>query len=164
MDISQDGVLAAGTFTRCIGLFSDEGQGDAIALFSIAGEEGGKPEEGGIGGSGITQCIWSPCGTYLYVIERCSDGALIYDVRVTGKKLGWLKGRKALTNQRHHLEVVPSGGGEASTGHEVWAGGTDGVVRVWKSPYEREGAISPDKEWKLHDGQSPIFAGCPRMN
>lgn len=145
---SSDGVLAAGTFTRSVGLYDSGGQGDCVAVFSVANNEGSDAETE-IGGSGVTQVLWSPCGRYLYVAERKSDGVLAYDIRVAGKKLGCLKGREADTNQRLGVDVVPTG-----QGHEIWAGGTDGVVRVWENPGDNEGAHDPRWEWKAHDGES----------
>lgn len=145
LSINNDGLLAAGTFSRCVALHASEGRGDRVAVFSIAGES---EEYSEMGGSGITQVLWSPCGRYLYVAERKSDGVLVYDIRVAGKRLGWLKGRQADTNQRLDVEVVPT-----ATGHEVWAGGSDGNVRVWSNPGDTEGALDPWAEWKAHDSE-----------
>jgi WD40 repeat protein len=144
-----DGILAAGTFTRHIGLYSSNGSGELIGTFSIAKTEANRD----IGGRGITQLIWSPCGRYLYVAERKSDGVLVYDIRVTGQMLGYLRGRKAFTNQRMKVDVVPAG---ADGSHEVWAGGTDGFMRVWKDPIYAAGGQDPDLEWKVHDGRGII--------
>lgn len=140
------GLLAAGTYTRCVALYGSEGRGESVAVWSIAGEE--KCEDGiDIGGSGVTQVLWSPCGKYLYVVERGSDGVIVYDVRVTGKKVGVLTGRKATTNQRMGVDVV-----RTREGHEVWAGGTDGHVRVWNEPGMEEGPKGPVMDFNLHDG------------
>jgi WD40 repeat protein len=156
---SGDGILAAGTFTRHIGLYSSNGSGELLGTFSIAKT----PANRDIGGRGVTQVVWSPCGRYLYIAERKSDGILVYDVRVTGQMLGHLRGRKALTNQRMKIDVIPSGPDGA---HEVWAGGTDGFMRVWKSPEHCVGGKDPDREFKVHDGkffdimkcvQCPVF-------
>lgn len=55
---------------------------------------------------------------------------MVYDIRVAGKLLGWLAGREADTNQRLGIDVCV---GTAGTGgFEVWAGGQDGVVKVWE--------------------------------
>ncbi|KAJ5469087.1 hypothetical protein N7475_006839 [Penicillium sp. IBT 31633x] len=141
---SGDGILAAGTFTRHIGLYSSNGSGELLGTFSVART----PANRDIGGRGVTQLAWSPCGRYLYIAERKSDGILVYDVRVTGQLLGHLRGRKALTNQRMKIDVVASGPDGA---HEVWAGGTDGFMRVWKSPEHCVGGKDPDWEFKVHD-------------
>ncbi|KAK2754779.1 hypothetical protein FQN54_006672 [Arachnomyces sp. PD_36] len=145
LSISSDGsgILAAGTFTRHVGLYGSNGSGDCIATFSVAGTEA----QSHIGGGGVTQVLWSPCGRYLYVIERKSDGVLVYDIRVTGQLVGWLEGRKAETNQRLKADVVATG--EEGT-HELWAGGTDGSMRVWKDPPSSIDGKCPDFEWSIH--------------
>lgn len=147
-----DGILAAGTFTRQIGLYSSHGSGELLGTFSIAKTEANRE----IGGKGVTQLLWSPCGRYLYIAERKSDGVLVYDIRVTGQMLGYLRGRKAITNQRMKIDVVPSG---ADGSHEVWAGGTDGFMRVWKDPVYCAGGKDPDWEFKAHDGKLVSFGG-----
>ncbi|KAJ5770133.1 uncharacterized protein N7511_002184 [Penicillium nucicola] len=141
---SGDGVLAAGTFTRNIGLYSSNGSGESLGTFSIAKTEANRD----IGGRGVTQLVWSPCGRYLYIAERKSDGVLVYDIRVLGQMLGHLRGRKALTNQRMNIDVVPSG---PDGSHEVWAGGTDGMMRVWRDPIFSAEDKDPDWEFRVHD-------------
>ena len=144
LDISTDKILAAGTFTRCIGLYGNEGLGDCIAVFSLAGQTlSGEA----IGGSGVTQVLWSPCGRYLNVAERKSDGIMVYDVRVAGKLLCWLRGRKANTNQRLGINAI-----QTSQNFEIWAGGTDGFVRYWRNPGLHEGSMEATYEWKGHRG------------
>lgn len=150
LSISAERTLAAGTLSRGIGLYADEGQGTPIAVFSVAHDKDryaqGMKE---VGGCGVTQVLWSPCARYLYVAERKSDVVLLYDIRVTGRLLGWLKGRKADTNQRLDVDVV-----RCADGHGIWAGGTDGVARVWRNPGEKEGATEADFGWEAH--QSPV--------
>lgn len=141
------GILAAGTFTRHIGLYGSNGSGDCIATFGVAGTEAQR----NIGGKGITQTLWSPCGRYLYVVERKSDGILVYDIRVTGQLVGWLEGRKAKTNQRLKADVITTGEEGA---HELWAGGTDGVMRVWKDPPSAIDGKIPTWEWSVHNGET----------
>lgn len=142
-----DGILAAGTFTRQVGLYNSNGSGELLGTFSIAKTEANRV----IGGKGITQLAWSPCGRYLYIAERKSDGVLVYDVRVTGQMLGYLRGRKAMTNQRMSIDVVAAG---VDGAHEVWAGGSDGFMRGWKNPMYAAGGQDPEWELKVHDGQS----------
>ncbi|KAJ5647832.1 hypothetical protein N7490_004204 [Penicillium lividum] len=139
-----DGILAAGTFTRQVGLYNSNGSGESLGTFSIAKTEANRD----IGGKGITQLVWSPCGRYLYIAERKSDGVLVYDIRVTGQMLGYLRGRKAITNQRMEIDVISAG---ADGAHEVWAGGTDGFMRGWKNPIYAAGGQDPDWEFKMHD-------------
>jgi hypothetical protein len=47
--------------------------------------------------------------------------------------------------QRLGVDVVPT-----ATGYEVWAGGTDGVVRMWSQPGSREGMVNPDSSFVAH--------------
>ncbi|OKL57571.1 hypothetical protein UA08_07254 [Talaromyces atroroseus] len=144
MNPAQDGILAAGTFTRHIALYGARGSGELIGTFSVAKSEADKH----IGGTGITQLLWSPCGKYLYVVERKSKGILVYDIRVTGQLLGWLEGREAISNQRMKADVISTG---EDGSHEVWAGGTDGGVRMWRNPHVSVGSSEPDFTFKLHD-------------
>ena len=139
-------VLAAGTYTRHVGLYDSAGQGECVGIFCVAGTEA----DGCIGGQGVTQVIWSPCGRYLYIVERKSDGAMIYDIRQTGQLLGWLEGRMAMTNQRLGVDVTPTAN---NGGHEVWAGGTDSVIRVWENPHMVEGGQKAVFQWRGHDGE-----------
>ncbi|KAE8356352.1 WD repeat-containing protein 79 [Aspergillus coremiiformis] len=139
-----DGILAAGTFSRQIGLYDSNGTGQSLGTFSIAKTDASHR----IGGRGVTQLLWSPCGRYLYIAERKSDGVMIYDIRVTGQLLGWLEGRKAITNQRMKIDVVSTDHGVS---HEIWAGGTDGFMRVWRDPTQTAGAQEPAWEWKVHN-------------
>ncbi|KAH8809051.1 hypothetical protein F5884DRAFT_822159 [Xylogone sp. PMI_703] len=141
-----DSILAAGTWTRCIGLYDAGGLGGTVSTFSIADAA---DNIAGIGGSGITQIVWSPCGRYLIVVERKSMGALCYDVRVTGKLLSWIEERNADTNQRLGLDVF-----EGPHGMEVWAGGTDGRVNIWYDLLQTEGAITPS--WGFEASKDPI--------
>jgi telomerase Cajal body protein 1 len=140
------GVLAAGTFSRCIGLYGSVGEGDCLGVFSVAGTDADEK----VRGQGVTQLIWSPCGRYLYIVERKSDGAMIYDIRKTGQLVGWLQGRHAMTNQRLGVGIVGVTDGD---GHEIWAGGIDGVIRVWRNPHRREGGVKPDTTWNGHGGE-----------
>ncbi|PGH03495.1 hypothetical protein GX51_04070 [Blastomyces parvus] len=142
---SGDGILAAGTFTRHIGLYASNGCGDTIATFSVEGTAA----DSRIGGKGITQVVWSPCGRYLFVIERKSSGILVYDIRVTGQLVGWLDGRGGMTNQRLKADIVPFG---ERNGTEIWAGGADGVLKMWSDPANvTEEGRQPEWEKKVHD-------------
>jgi hypothetical protein len=150
MNPTEDGILAAGTFTRNIALYGSRGSGELIGTFSIAKSEADRH----IGGKGITQLLWSPCGRYLYVAERKSQGMLVYDVRVTGQLLGWLQGRRAVSNQRLKADIIATG---ENGSHEIWAGGTDGITRVWKDPFATVGQKETDWEWKVHDGKFAFY-------
>lgn len=140
----QSGLVAAGTFSRQVGLYDNNGSGDCVGAFSLAGNAA--DEE--IGGRGITQVKWSPCGRYLYVAERKSDGIMLYDIRNSGQLLAWCKGRNAVTNQRLSFDLSDEGGSL-----QAWAGGTDGIVRVWTDLHSREGAAMPDTTFGSHAGE-----------
>lgn len=147
-----DGMLAAGTYTRWVGLYDTSGLGGTVATWSIAEAADGIA---GIGGGGLTQTAWSACGKYLLVAERCSRGVLVYDVRISGKLVCWLEGRKAETNQRLGIDVF-----DAEGGAEVWAGGTDGVVRIWEGVGMCEGGVERSWEWKAHEGMFLYVSLC----
>ncbi|KIV86640.1 hypothetical protein PV11_02240 [Exophiala sideris] len=138
------GVLAAGTYGRQVGLYDAMGAGECVGVFSVQGTASAAQ----IGGSGITQVAWSPCGRYLYIAERKSDGVVIYDIRKTGQLLAWLEGRNTQTNQRMGVDLVRT---DDQGGHEIWAGGLDGAVRMWKDPHQSEGAVPGSFEFKAHD-------------
>lgn len=142
--ISCEGLLAAGTFSRWIGLYDGYGRGGTMGVFEINGID----SDGTDSGSGITQVLWSSCGRYLCVVERSSDGISVYDVRGTGRRLSWFRGRKARTNQRLGVDIL---------GSEIWAGGTDGLVRIWEGVGMLEGNISPSREFEAHDGNFNSF-------
>jgi WD40 repeat protein len=147
---APSGLLAAGTYSRYVGLYDAFGQGDCVGVFSVKGTSA----DGKIGGSGVTQVSWSPCGRYLYIAERKSDGIMVYDIRKTGQLLSWLRGRKAQTNQRLGFDTVAM---DDQGGHEIWAGGLDGLTRMWKNPYQHEGSIAPTFEFKGHDGERSLL-------
>ncbi|KAI1435261.1 hypothetical protein GGR50DRAFT_703232 [Xylaria sp. CBS 124048] len=164
MDVgSGASLVAAGTWTRWVGLYDFAQAGQCVATWSIAAavQDTASNVGGGnemknlesIGGDGITQTIWSPCGRYLMICERKSRGALIYDVRVTGKLLGYLIGRDALGNQRVACDVFPS-----ADGFEVWSGTANGTVKVWEGVGSQEGPHVPAWEWAAH--QSTVGSTC----
>ncbi|KAK7734932.1 hypothetical protein SLS53_007709 [Cytospora paraplurivora] len=170
------GLLAAGTWTRWVGLYDFARGGERTATWSIAEAAGSvvvddpPPDSGqspvprqrhnsrgllpirGIGGEGINQTAWSPDGRYLLINERQSTGVLIYDVRVTNKLLGVLAGRDALTHQRLDLAVYP--GSEDTGGFEVWAGTRDGTVKVWQDVGNTEGCQWPSWDFQTEVGDS----------
>lgn len=137
-------VLAAATFDRQIALFDEEGSGAHIASFSLESDD---ERDLGIWGNGITQMKWSGDGRYLFVGERQSDALFVYDIRVTGKRLAWLKGRKAHTTQRLAFDLIDVPG----EGADIWAGGCDGVVKIWKNVTSKEGAVDSDMAFVASD-------------
>lgn len=146
VQVEEGGILAAGTWTRWVGLYDAQGTGGSVATWSIAEAA---DLHAGIGGMGITQTLWSGCGRYLFVVERKSRGVLVFDVRVTGQLVAWLEGREADTNQRLGVDVF-----EAEGGVEIWAGGVDGIVRVWEGVGKTEGGVERSWEFRAHDGKS----------
>lgn len=143
---TSTGLLAAGTYGRQVGLYDAMGQGQCAGVFSLKDTAA----DCEIGGGGITQVCWSACGRYLYIAERKSDGIVLYDIRKTGQLLAWLQGRKAQTNQRLGVDLVST---DDHGAHELWAGGLDGFVRMWKDPHQSEGSISAEFEFKAHHGK-----------
>jgi WD40 repeat protein len=145
-------VLAAGTRTRCVGLY-DAVSSQEITHFTLPGTSYGQKMETenlqDVIGEGVTQLQWSPDGTYLYVAERTSDALLIYDVRKFGLALAHCAGRKALTRQKMGFDVWAQG--DPGDNHEIWAGGTDGCARVWRYPYAKEGAVEADEVISVGD-------------
>ena len=113
-------------------------------------------------GSGVSSLKWSPCARYLYVAERNSDVLLIYDVRNFSYALAHCAGRKAKTKQKLGFDVWNAGQSPydiEGTSHEVWAGGTDGKVRVWRDPYVREGAVEPDEVVEVYGKEEVPVVG-----
>jgi telomerase Cajal body protein 1 len=158
-------LLAAATWTRWVGLYDACGLGGTVANWSIASAA---DLDAKISGAGVSQTLWSPCGRYLFVVERKSCGVLIYDIRVTGRLVGWLDGRAAETNQRLGVGAFGKVGGEGNelADTEIWAGGVDGVVRVWKwsgrsDESDGEAGLMPKKEWQAHDNAVSSVAVHP---
>lgn len=141
----QYNVLAAGTFSRQIGLYDAAGQGECVGVFSIAGTEADKT----IFGNGVTGLAWSDCGRYLYINERKSDGVLIYDIRQSGQLLSWVCGRAAMTNQRMKVDLTF----DVNSGtRSIWAGGQDGKLRRWIDAHLHQGSIEPLEALQVHKG------------
>ena len=137
------GVLAAGTYTRQVGLYADDGRGDVIGVFALPEND----EKGG-GGGGVTQLLWSQDGRYLYIAERLSDVVSVYDIRVTGMRVESFAGRNAATNQRMAVDVAYGLGGE------VLGGGLDGSVKIWESGHGKGGGAAVGSAvggWQAHD-------------
>ncbi|QYT01993.1 hypothetical protein H0G86_008999 [Trichoderma simmonsii] len=141
-------ILAAGTWTRWMGTYDLHRSDRVVANWSIADADQ-KAFRIGLGGQGVVQTAWSPCGRYLVVNERQADGLLVYDIRGTGQLLAVLKGRRSTTQQRLHFDVFP-----AETGFEVWAGTQHGTVALWEGVGMQNDVIDPSWTWKAHE--SPI--------
>ena len=145
LQMGPDGLMAAGTLDRNIALFDHNGLGECVTAFSLPLPRDSSTRRDG---TGVTHLRWSPCGKYLLIAERQSDIIHIYDVRDTHRRVGWLSGRHADMTQKLGIDVVPT-----ADGFEVWAGGTNGCVRMWEGVGMREGEQSFQKEMKLHDGK-----------
>ncbi|THZ80818.1 hypothetical protein D6C88_06425, partial [Aureobasidium pullulans] len=145
--LSGDNILAAGTYNRQVGLFENAGQGETIAVFDLKFNDA---EDSLLRGNGVSQLAWSPCGNYLFVAERQSDALLVYDIRHTGQRLSYVTGRCALTTLKLSFDVASNSEGK----HDIWAGGTDGKVRVWCDVTSREGRIEPD--YALHASHAAV--------
>ncbi|OIW31835.1 hypothetical protein CONLIGDRAFT_242167 [Coniochaeta ligniaria NRRL 30616] len=169
-EVGVAGLIAAGTWTRWVGLYDLLRAGECVATWGVKGAAAGDGGEdmnpgsttrgGGVGGAGILQTVWSPCGRYLVVNERKSSGLLVYDVRVMGRVLGWLAGREADTHQRLSCDVFP--GVDGVRGFEVWAGTVDGAVKVWEGVGNQEGYVERSWDWKGHVSAvgSAAMHGC----
>lgn len=158
------GLLTAGSRTRCIGIY-DATSGAEITTFSLPGTLDGKKIKSRhedmqrVMGDGVSCLKYSPCGTYLYVAERQSDVLLIYDVRHFSLALGYCKGRNAMSNLKCGFDVWNAGASPYDVeglSHEVWAGGVDGKVRVWRDPYRKEGAVEADEVVVVGEGDAPV--------
>ncbi|CAI4210889.1 unnamed protein product [Parascedosporium putredinis] len=104
-------------------------------------------------GSGIVQALWSPCGRYLALNERNSDGLIIYDIRQGSRLLKILGPRQASTQMRLGCDLFASTPEASGVGEfEVWGGTLDGIVKMWNNA-----GCSPDdaplkaRGWKAHD-------------
>lgn len=141
---TTDGLLAAGARTRSIALYDTAG-GSEVTHFSLPGTLDGKKLRRGTDahliGDGVSSLKWSPCGTYLYIAERDSDALFIYDARNFSLALGYCAGRNAFSKQKFGFDIWSAGKGA----HEVWGGGVDGKIRVWRDPWTREGAVEADE-------------------
>jgi WD40 repeat protein len=149
-------LLAAGARTRHIGIY-DSDTGREVTTMSLPGTLDGRKLSSATNtrnviGDGVSSLKYSPCGSYLYVAERMSDALLIYDVRNFSLALAYCAGRKAVTKQRLGFDVWGDGG----ESHEVWAGGTDGNVRVWRDPWRKEGAVEADEVVCVGEGDGSV--------
>lgn len=135
------GILAAGTFTRCVGLYDQEGSGDIVSIFSLA--EQGDNTSSSL--KGVSDIKWSHCGTYLYVSERKDTKITVWDVRKLYAKVATLTGRDALTVQRLGVDIfLGEGGRELAVG-----GGINGKINLW----DAHATTDPVASWEAHGGQ-----------
>jgi len=140
---TENDILAVGSTERQVGMWAASGAGEKVTAFSIRDDT-----EPRIDGCGVMQLAWSSCGNYLVVAERMSDAILVCDVR-QGKRLCALTGRRARTMQRMSFDLVTSSDG----GCDVWAGGTDGRMRIWRSVANKADLVEPTVEFAAHQGE-----------
>ncbi|OAA48410.1 WD repeat-containing protein 79 [Metarhizium rileyi] len=151
-DVNGAGVIAAGTRTRWMGLYDLHRSDGAVANWRIRGSDlPGSSDT--YSGQGIVQVLWSPCGRYLVINERQSNGLLVYDIRGSGRLLSVLAGRKTLSQQRLNCDVFQDNR-HGDGGFEVWAGSQDGSVVIWDQVGLSAAEKQPSWSWNPHD--SPV--------
>jgi len=146
--------IAAGTWTRWVGLYDMERERQAVATWSVA--DAAATEWGvDVGGRGVSQTIWSPCGRYLVINERASTGLLVYDVRVTKRPVAVLLGRASSTPQRLSCDVVSMN--QDGSVFEIWAGTQNGEVLRWDD-VGRKGTTQEPSGRLAVGGSAPVGA------
>jgi len=153
------GLLAAGSRTRYLGLY-DATAGVETTSFPLPGAVAAQRTMRNETlahalGDGVASLQWSACGNYLYVAERHADVLLLYDVRNYALALAYCVGRRASTKQKLGFDLWSPG---PAAPHEVWAGGVDGCVRVWRAPYAKEGPVEPDDVVRVGARAMPVVS------
>lgn len=152
-------VVAAGTWTRNLGLYDLHRAGACVATWNVSQAA----SLAKIGGRGVLQTVWSPCGRYLVVNERESRGLLVYDLRGTHRLLACLNGRDGETNQRLSCDVFPGTNAEVG-GFEVWAGARDGKVVVWEGVGMKEGSVEMSYDFEVGARGSAVGGTAMHMS
>lgn len=149
-------VLAAGSWNRWVALYDYLRTPAPISHWSLSGAT--DPISGKkIVGCGVVQTVWSPCGRYLVLNERNSEGMLVYDIRKGHRLLGVLGPRHARTQMRLGCDVFATGA-EASDagGFEVWGGTTDGTVNAWENAGVLLGGGNSMRTWGWKAHEAPV--------
>lgn len=154
----RSNLFAAGSWSSHVGLYRlmPGGGIEGITDFPLPRKYSTNPHhnrfDGALRGDGVTQMRFSPCENYLYIAERHSDSILVYDIRNVALSLSYCTGRNARTVQKLGFDIfpIPTGPGHL----DLWAGGVDGVVRIWNNPHLCEGAVRPCVELAMH--QDPV--------
>ncbi|KAF1996851.1 WD40 repeat-like protein [Amniculicola lignicola CBS 123094] len=155
------GVLAVGTRERGIAFYENEGIDQTQSYSTITLEEQLKDSNDSndmtrVAGNGVSSIKWSPCATYLYIAERNSDIIYTYDIRNAQAAVSYCTGRNALTPNKLGFDVFTpfqdqSADNSGVSHHELWAGGVDGKVRIWRDPHLKQGAVKPESEFEVGD-------------
>ena len=153
--MNAEGVLAAGTFSGRIALLDPYNSSTVVATLPLPADAG----------NGVTSLHFHPepsRSNYLLAASRLSNAMHVFDVRQSTAPLAVLVGREAVTQQRLGVDVTENG--------EVWAGGADGVVRVWEGMGMKQGELETRCTWKghddtvgglgLHPGGAGVVASC----
>lgn len=148
---SSQHLTAAGTWTRGVGLYDlTRSGGVCTSHWKLSDDAASSVSRG----DGVVQLLWSPCGRYLVVNERKSQGLLVYDVRGSGRLLCTLTGRSARSTQPVRCSVYAESGGK-DDGFELWSGTDSGNSVVYHGVGLREGEIEPTWQWQAH-GQTVV--------
>ncbi|CAK7264025.1 hypothetical protein SEPCBS119000_000789 [Sporothrix epigloea] len=143
---SSQRLTAAGTWTRGVGLYDLTRSGGVCAAHWKLSDDAASSVSHG---DGVVQLLWSPCGRYLVVNERKSQGLLVYDVRGSGRLLCTLAGRSARTTQPIRCAVYGGGNGQ-DNGFELWSGTDNGTGVLYQGVGQREGVVEPTWQWQAH--------------
>ncbi|CAK7218141.1 hypothetical protein SBRCBS47491_003406 [Sporothrix bragantina] len=143
---SSQHLTAAGTWTRGVGLYDLTRSGGVCAAHWKVSDDAASSVSRG---DGVVQLLWSPCGRYLVVNERKSEGLLVYDVRGSGKLLCTLAGRSARSTQPIRCSVYGGNDGKEN-GFELWSGTDSGGIVVYEGVGQREGVVEPSWHWQAH--------------
>jgi hypothetical protein len=148
--VSRNNLLAAGTYNRQVAMYENAGYGERTNAIDLRLHQA---EDSAIKGNGVCQLEWSDCGRYIFVAERQSDVLLVYDIRKPGTRLSYMTGRHAFTTLKLSFDVDTTHFGTT----DIWAGGSDGKVRIWQNVTAREGALKPASVMDISQGSYALY-------
>ena len=140
MDMNSEGLLAAGTFSKDLAILDPDADSTVVTRLFLPQDE-----------SGITGLKFHPSassGNYLVAGSRRSKALHVFDIRNPRSVLARLTDRICATSQRVEFDITDEG--------EVWAGCTDGKLRMWERLGLEEGDVAPSWEREMH--HDPIEA------